>query len=73
MPRPAPRTPTGSGLMKADTPLRIRAELLIGLPDTSTPEFAAEARRQCLAAAASPYAEDDQAFIDSVSILDELE
>lgn len=38
-----------------------------GLPDTSSPEFAAEARRQSLIAANSPYAEDDQAFVDSIS------
>lgn len=38
------------------------------VPDMSTPEFAAEAHRQSLAAAQSPYAEEDQAFIDSISI-----
>ena len=38
-----------------------------GLPDTSTPEFAAEARRQSRIAANSAQAEDDQAFVDSIS------
>ncbi|MXZ45985.1 MAG: DUF3018 family protein [Chloroflexi bacterium] len=39
----------------------------IWVPDTRSPEFAAEAHRQSLMAANSPYAEEDQAFIDSVS------
>lgn len=38
------------------------------VPDTSTPEFKAEARRQSLLIANSPQERDDQAFIDSVSI-----
>ena len=37
------------------------------LPDTSSPEFAAEARRQSLIVANSPHAEEDQAFVDSIS------
>jgi hypothetical protein len=37
--------------------------------DTRTPEFEAEARRQSLAVANSPDADDDQAFIDAVSEL----
>jgi len=37
------------------------------LPDTRTPEFAAEAHRQSLLANASPYAAEDQAWVDSVS------
>ena len=36
------------------------------LPDVRTPEFAAEAKRQSLAAAASPYAKEDQDFIESL-------
>lgn len=36
------------------------------LPDTRTPEFAAQAHRASLAIANSPTEEDDQAFIDSV-------
>ena len=50
---------------------RLRAQGLrpiqIWVPDTRAPGFAAEVRRQCLLANASPHAEDDQAFIDSVS------
>jgi antidote-toxin recognition MazE-like antitoxin len=36
------------------------------LPDTRTPEFAAQAHRASLAIANSPTEEEDQAFIDSV-------
>lgn len=39
------------------------------LPDTSTPEFKAEARRQSLLIANSPQEKDDQAFIDSVAVI----
>jgi hypothetical protein len=39
----------------------------IWVPDTRSPEFAAEARRQALAVARSPHAEEDQSFIDSIS------
>lgn len=41
----------------------------IWVPDVRTPEFAAEARRQARLAADSPFADDDQAFVDSVSWL----
>jgi hypothetical protein len=37
------------------------------LPDTRTPEFAAEAHRQSLRANASPFAAEDQAWVDSIS------
>jgi hypothetical protein len=37
------------------------------LPDTRTPEFAAEAHRQSLAIAQSPFEKEDQEFIDSIS------
>ncbi len=37
------------------------------MPEPGTPEFAAEARRQSLLAANSPHAEEDQAFVDSIS------
>ena len=37
------------------------------LPDVSSPEFKAEARRESLLIANSPYEADDQAFIDSIS------
>ena len=36
------------------------------MPDVHSPEFAAEARRQCLLANASPEEAEIQAFIDSV-------
>ena len=39
----------------------------IWVPDTHTPEFIAEARRQSLLVANSPYAEEDQAFVDAIS------
>ena len=37
------------------------------VPDTGSPEFAAEAHRQSTLVARSPHAEEDQAFVDSVS------
>lgn len=52
---------------------RMRAKGLrpvqLWLPDTRTPEFAAEARRQSLAVANSPTEADDQAWIDAISEL----
>lgn len=52
---------------------RLRAQGLrpiqIWVPDTRSPEFAKEARRQSLLIANSPGEADDQAFIDSVSEL----
>jgi hypothetical protein len=51
---------------------RLRAQglrpVVLWLPDVNDPAFRAEASRQSLAAANSPHAADDQAFIDSVSI-----
>ena len=37
------------------------------VPDTRSPDFAAEAHRQSLLAARSRHAEEDQAFVDSIS------
>ena len=37
------------------------------LPDTRTPEFPAEAHRQSLRANTSPFAAEDQAWVDSTS------
>ena len=37
------------------------------VPDTRSPDFAAEAHRQSLLAARSRHAEEDQAFVDSLS------
>jgi hypothetical protein len=52
---------------------RMRAKGLrpvqLWVPDTRTPEFAAEARRQSLAIANSPTEAEDQAFIDAISEL----
>ncbi|MGD9537001.1 MAG: antitoxin MazE family protein [Alphaproteobacteria bacterium] len=52
---------------------RLRAQGLrpiqIWVPDTRSPEFAAEAHRQALALAKSPHEPDNQAFIDSISEL----
>jgi len=39
----------------------------IWVPDTSTPDFAAEAHRQSAAVAASRHEPDNQAFIDAIS------
>ena len=41
------------------------------LPDTRTPEFAAEAHRQSLAIAQSPQEQEDMDFIESISDFDE--
>ena len=50
---------------------RLRAQGLrpiqIWVPDTRSPEFAKEARRQMRALARSPQAKDDLAFVDSLS------
>lgn len=49
---------------------RLRAQgmrpIQIGVPDVHSPEFAAEAQRQCLLANASDEEAELQAFIDSV-------
>jgi hypothetical protein len=39
----------------------------IWVPDTRSPDFAAEAHRQSLAVANSPHAQDDQDLIDAIS------
>ena len=50
---------------------RLRAQGLrpiqIWVPDVRAPSFRSEAHRQSLAAAASPHAYEDQAFIDAAS------
>jgi len=52
--------------------LRLRSQGLrpvqIWVPDVRSPEFAGEAHRQSAAVAASGHAEDDQAFIDALSL-----
>ncbi len=42
----------------------------VWVPDTRTPGFPAEARRQSLLVAGSEYAEDDQAFVDAIGGID---
>ena len=39
----------------------------VWVPDTRSPGFAAEAHRQSLLVAESPQAEENQAFVDSIS------
>lgn len=39
----------------------------IWVPDLRSPAFAREARRQSLAVARSPFAREDQAFIEAIS------
>ena len=39
----------------------------VWVPDTRSPGFAAEAHRQSLLVAESPQAEEDQAFVDSIT------
>lgn len=50
---------------------RLRAQGLrpiqIWVPDVRSPAFVREARRQSLAVARSEHADEDQAFIDSIS------
>jgi len=43
----------------------------IWVPDLRSPGFRAEAHRQALAVAHSPWEADDQGFIDAVSDLDQ--
>ena len=50
---------------------RLRAQgmrpVTLWVPDMRSPKFAAEARRQCILANNSPYAAEDQAWVDSMS------
>jgi hypothetical protein len=43
----------------------------IWVPDVRSAAFRAEARRQSLAVATSPHAQDDQQFIDAISDWDD--
>lgn len=51
---------------------RLRAQGLrpiqIWVPDVNSPEFAAEAHRQSLVIAQSEHAQEDQDFVDSISV-----
>lgn len=42
----------------------------IWVPDTRSASFAHEAHRQSLAVAQSAFADDDQAFVDSIAVRD---
>ena len=65
----APKRAVNRLRMKANRD-KLRAQQLSAIqPDTSTPEFAREAKRQSLLIANSPHEADDQAFIDSISEL----
>lgn len=54
---------------------RLRAQGLrpvqIWVPDVRSPEFSGEAHRQSAAVAAAVAAQDDQAFIDAISLDDD--
>jgi DNA-binding LacI/PurR family transcriptional regulator len=69
MPRAA--KPTSSRERVKEHRARLRAQGLrpiqIWVPDVTSPEFKAEAHRQSLAAANSPTAAEDQAFIDAIT------
>jgi hypothetical protein len=43
----------------------------IWVPDVRSPAFTAEAHHQSTVVASSPHAQEDQAFIDAVSIWDD--
>jgi hypothetical protein len=70
MPSTAKRKKTTRAKVSAHR-ARMRAQgmrlLQIWVPDTRSPEFAKEARRQMRALARSPHAKEDQAFVDSIS------
>ena len=59
----------GSGTQADNDRLREQGlrPLVFWVPDTHSPEFAAEAHRQSMLVARSPHAEEDQAFVDSIS------
>jgi hypothetical protein len=63
---------TGSRRRVGEHRARLRAQGLrpvqIWVPDVRAPGFAEEAHRQSRAVAASDQANDDQTFVDSVSI-----
>jgi hypothetical protein len=69
-PSPKPKAKSSREKVRAHRQ-RLRAQGLrpiqIWVPDTRSPEFAAEARRQSLAIANSPQEEEDQAFVDAIS------
>ena len=71
MPSPKPSRPS-RGKVAAHR-ARLRAQGLrpiqIWVPDTRSAAFAAEAHRQSLLVAGTPQEAEDQAFVDSISVL----
>jgi Protein of unknown function (DUF3018) len=71
----APNDDSNSKIRVREHRRRLRAQGLrpvqIWVPDVRSPEFVHEAYRQAAAVAASRHANDDQAFIDSVSLDDD--
>lgn len=68
----APQEESGSRKRVREHRRRLRAQGLrpvqIWVPDVRSPEFTREAHRQAAAVAASVRAQDDQAFIDAISL-----
>lgn len=68
-------TPVSAAERVRDHRKRLRAQGLrpiqIWVPDVRSPEFAARAHQQSLAVARSPHADEDQAFIDAISLDEE--
>ena len=69
MPSAAQRKATRKKVASHRAKLRAQGlrPIQIWVPDTRSPEFAKEARRQSRAVARSPHAKEDQAFVDSIS------
>lgn len=67
----SPRRPKSSREKVRAHRARLRQQGLrpiqIWVPDVHSAAFREEAHRQSLAAAMSPHAEDDQAFVDAIS------
>ena len=63
-------TPTRDRVRKHRERLRRQGlrPIQIWVPDVRSPELADQAHQQSLAVARSPHAEDDQAFIDAISV-----
>lgn len=71
MPRATPRKPATTA-RRAPSPRKGMRLHKIWLPDTDSPAFIAQARRDCLAINRSDRAKEDQDFVDSISILNDL-
>ncbi len=69
---PAPREDRSVKKRVREHRRRLRAQGLrpvqIWVPDVRSPEFAREAHRQSEAVATSRHAQDDQGFIDAISL-----